>query len=104
MLDGKRMFVSVGSQSNVAEGIGKKSPDRIRAWESGHGLGATWGFEERRADVLVFDPEGKGGRTFATGLRNCVGMAVHPATGDLGARPTSATAWARTSSPTTSPG
>ena len=26
-LDGKRMFVSVGSQSNVAEGIGKKSPD-----------------------------------------------------------------------------
>jgi len=26
-LDGKRMFVSVGSQSNVAEGIGKKSAD-----------------------------------------------------------------------------
>ena len=82
-LDGKRMFVSVGSQSNVAEGIGKKSPDQIRAWESEHGLGATWGFEERRADVLVFDPEGKGGRIFATGLRNCVGVAVHPATGDL---------------------
>ena len=82
-LDGKRMFVSVGSQSNVAEGIGKKSPDQIRAWESEHGLGATWGFEERRADVLVFDPQGKGGRIFATGLRNCVGMAVHPTTGDL---------------------
>jgi glucose/arabinose dehydrogenase/cytochrome c2 len=82
-LDGKRMFVSVGSQSNVAEGIGKKSPEQIRSWESEHGLGATWGFEERRADVLVFDPEGNGGRIFATGLRNCVGMAVHPATGDL---------------------
>jgi glucose/arabinose dehydrogenase/cytochrome c2 len=82
-LDGKRMFVSVGSQSNVAEGIGKKSPDQIRAWEAQHGLGAAWGFEERRAAVLVFDPEGKGGRIFASGLRNCVGVAVHPTTGDL---------------------
>jgi hypothetical protein len=82
-LDGKRMFVSVGSQSNVAEGIGKKSPDQIRAWEAAHGLGAAWGFEERRAAVLVFDPEGKGGRVFASGLRNCVGVAVHPTTGDL---------------------
>ena len=82
-LDGKRMFVSVGSQSNVADSIGKKAPDALRAWESTHGLGATWGYEERRADVLVFDPEGKNGRIFATGLRNCVGMAVHPATGDV---------------------
>jgi len=82
-LDGRRMFVSVGSQSNVAEGIGRKSPDEVRAWESTHGLGAAWGFEERRADVLVFDPAGKEGRIFATGLRNCVGMAVHPGTGDL---------------------
>jgi glucose/arabinose dehydrogenase len=82
-LDGKRMFVSVGSQSNVAEGIGRKSQQEINAWEATHGLGGAWGFEERRADVLVFDPEGKGGRIFATGLRNCVGMAVHPATGDL---------------------
>jgi len=82
-LDGNRMFVSVGSQSNVAEGSGKKSSDQVRAWESDHGLGATWGFEERRADVLVFDAEGNGGRIFATGLRNCVGMAVHPTTGDV---------------------
>ena len=82
-LDGRRMFVSVGSQSNVAESMGKKSADQVRAWEAAHGLGATWGFEERRADVQVFDPEGKGGRIFASGLRNCVGMAVHPATGDL---------------------
>src|SRR5262249_31702875 len=51
-LDGKRMFVSVGSQSNVAEGIGKKSPDQIRAWESEDGLRATWSFEERRAKGL----------------------------------------------------
>jgi hypothetical protein len=82
-LDGKRMFVSVGSQSNVAESIGRKGPDEIRAWEAMHGLGATWGYEERRANVLVFDADGKSGRIFAAGLRNCVGMAVHPATGDL---------------------
>ena len=82
-LDGNRMFVSVGSQSNVAEGIGRKGPEEVRAWEAKHGLGAAWGFEERRATVLVFDPEGKGGRIFATGLRNCVGMAVHPTTGDV---------------------
>jgi glucose/arabinose dehydrogenase/cytochrome c2 len=82
-LDGNRMFVSVGSQSNVAEGIGKKSADGASAWEASHGLGATWGYEDRRADVLVFDAQGKSGRIFATGLRNCVGMAVHPTTGDL---------------------
>jgi len=82
-LDGQRMFVSVGSQSNVAEGIGKKSQDAASAWDTSHGLGATWGYEDRRADVLAYDAQGKAGRIFATGLRNCVGMAVHPTTGDL---------------------
>ena len=82
-LDGKRMFVSVGSQSNAAESLGKKSPDEMRAWAAAHPLGAAWGFEERRADVLVFEPTGGPGRIFATGLRNCVGMAVHPVSGDL---------------------
>ena len=82
-LDGRRMFVSVGSQSNVAESMGKRSGDQMRAWDATHGLGATWGFEERRADVLAFDPGGKDGRIFATGIRNCVGMAVHPVSGDL---------------------
>jgi glucose/arabinose dehydrogenase len=32
---------------------------------------------------LVFDPAGKDRRIYATGIRNCVGMAIHPATGDL---------------------
>jgi glucose/arabinose dehydrogenase len=82
-LDGRRMFVSVGSQSNTAEWMGQKSPDQVRAWASSHPLGAAWGLEERRADVLVFEPSGGEGRIFATGLRNCVGMAVHPSTGDL---------------------
>ncbi len=82
-LDGRRMFVSVGSQSNAAEVMGKKSVDEVRAWAAAHPLGATWGIEERRADVLVFEPTGGTGRIFATGLRNCVGLAVHPTSGDL---------------------
>ena len=81
--DGARMFVSVGSQSNVAEGMRKKSPQEIQKWEAGHALGAAWGDEESRADVLVFTPEGKDRRIFATGIRNCVGLAVHPETGDV---------------------
>jgi glucose/arabinose dehydrogenase/cytochrome c2 len=81
--DGRRMFVSVGSQSNVAERMSRKSPDEAKAWEASHGLGAAWGPEERRAAVLVFEPTGGPGRIFATGLRNCVGLAVHPSSGDL---------------------
>jgi glucose/arabinose dehydrogenase len=81
--DGTKMFVSVGSLSNVAEGVGTRDPSFIERWQSEHGLGALWGVETERAVVLVFDPEGKGRRIFATGIRNCVGLAVHPATGDL---------------------
>jgi hypothetical protein len=61
-LDGRQMFVSVGSGSNVAEGDSD---------------------ERDRADVLVFDPEGRDRRVFASGVRNCVGLAVHATTGDL---------------------
>lgn len=81
--DGARMFVSVGSESNDAEGMRIKSAQDIQRWESEHGLGAAWGSEESRADVLVFTPEGKDRRVFATGLRNCVGLAIHPQSGDL---------------------
>jgi glucose/arabinose dehydrogenase/cytochrome c2 len=81
--DGKRMFVSVGSGSNVAEGLPARSGADLVAWESAHGLGATWGDEEARADVLVFDAGGGGVRVFAAGIRNCVGLAVQPATGEL---------------------
>lgn len=61
--DGSRFFVSVGSESNDAEG----------------------GMEEevRRANILEFKPDGSDMRIFAAGLRNPVGMAIHPATGDL---------------------
>jgi glucose/arabinose dehydrogenase len=33
--------------------------------------------------VLVFDTQGRSGHIFATGLRNCVGLAIHPQTKDL---------------------
>jgi hypothetical protein len=82
--DGKRMFISVGSGSNVAEDMKKKTPDEIKAWESEHGVGAAWGAEANRADILVTDPEGHEPlRTYATGIRNGVGLAINPVTGDL---------------------
>jgi glucose/arabinose dehydrogenase/cytochrome c2 len=82
--DGKRMFISVGSGSNVAEGLSVKTPSEIRAWESVHGRGAAWGAETNRADILVTDPQGKVPlHTFATGIRNGVGLAVQPGTGEL---------------------
>jgi glucose/arabinose dehydrogenase len=82
--DASRMFVSVGSGSNVAEVEARKSAQEILEWEAAHGLGAAWGGEANRADVLVFDTDGKASaRIFATGIRNCVGLAVQPHTGDL---------------------
>ncbi len=82
--DGKRMFVSVGSGSNVAEEIPKKTPAEIKAWEAEHGVGAAWGDETNRGDVLVFDVgSDKPGKPYATGIRNCVALAIEPQTGDL---------------------
>ncbi len=81
--DGRQMFVSVGSASNDGEGMGKRDPAAIARWEAEHGLGSAWGNETDRAAVLVFDPDGKNRRVFASGLRNCVGLAMHAQTGDL---------------------
>ena len=81
--DGRRMFVAVGSASNVAEKMPSRSPDELRTIEAAHGLGAAWDSEESRADVLVFDVDGKNGQPFANGLRNCSGLTVHPTTGDV---------------------
>lgn len=63
-LDGKRMFVSVGSASNVDD------PDTTPA-------------EKNRADVLVFNPDGSNMRVFAYGIRNCVGLGMNSLTGEL---------------------
>ncbi len=76
--DGSKMFVSVGSGSNAGERMGKFDPVMLSAWTSQHPLGASWGNETDRADVLVFDPDGRNRRIYATGIRNCVGLAVGP--------------------------
>ncbi len=81
--DGARLFVSIGSASNVAAAMPEKTREQIQAHEKTHGLGAAWGEEENRAVVRVFDPEGKSVRNYATGLRNCSGMAMQPGTDTL---------------------
>ncbi|MFO1497939.1 MAG: sorbosone dehydrogenase family protein [Verrucomicrobiota bacterium] len=59
--DGSKLFLSIGSKSNVGD-----EP-----------------VENRRARIYEFTPEGKGERVYATGIRNPVGLAIHPITGDL---------------------
>lgn len=81
--DGKTMFVSVGSQSNVAERLPRLTASELESFEKAHGVGAVWADETDRADVLAFDPEGGEKRTYATGLRNCSGVTIQPATGEL---------------------
>jgi glucose/arabinose dehydrogenase len=82
-LDGKTMYVSVGSASNVGDQMGKLSATELQKWQSDHPLGAAWGNETDRADVLAFDPQGQNRRIYATGIRNCVGMAVEPTSGTI---------------------
>ena len=62
--DGRYMLVSVGSGSNVDD------PD-------------THPKEFHRADVLEYTPEGKFIEVYASGIRNCVGEALNPTTGQL---------------------
>ncbi|MFD2787685.1 PQQ-dependent sugar dehydrogenase [Hymenobacter rubripertinctus] len=52
--DGQKIYVSVGSASNVGE----------------HGMEE----EKRRADILEINPDGSGEQVYAAGLRNPVGM------------------------------
>lgn len=82
--DGSRLFVSIGSSSNLGvAGMPEMTPEKIREHEKTHGIGAAWGKEENRAVVRVFDPEGKTVRNYATGLRNCSGLAMQPGTDTL---------------------
>lgn len=81
--DGKTLYLSVGSGSNVAEDIGKKPAGGLDGWKASAALGAAWGSEKGRAEVRAYDPDGGNGRVVATGLRNCSGMTVQPESGSL---------------------
>jgi len=86
--DGRTMYVSVGSQGNVADGPGdlpKKTPAEIQAWDKERGLGAAWGVEENRAAVLAFDMANLAARPklYANGIRNCVSLTLEPGTDNL---------------------
>lgn len=83
--DGSRMYVSIGARGNAGEEetMPALSADERASFISGHALGAAWGQEHNRAGIMVFDTQGRDGRLFATGLRNCVGFALQPRSGDL---------------------
>lgn len=61
--DGRKMYVSVGSMTNVDE---ENNPS-----------------ERDRAVIYEFNPDGSGRRVYASGIRNAVGLAIHPQTGQL---------------------
>ncbi|MFC5625065.1 PQQ-dependent sugar dehydrogenase [Algoriphagus winogradskyi] len=61
--DGSKIYISVGSASNVAE----------------HGMEE----EVRRAGILEINPDGTGEIIYASGLRNPVGMSWNPVTYEL---------------------
>ena len=89
-LDGKKMFVSVGSRSNVDDtddNAGRVPP---------------------RRHPRVRRRTAASGRVYASGIRNAVGIAVHPRTGELWAsvneRDGSATTWSPTTSRSVSEG
>jgi glucose/arabinose dehydrogenase/cytochrome c5 len=64
-LDGKKMFVAVGSESNVDDSD-------------------TTPAEKNRADILEFNPDGSGMQVYAYGIRNAGGgLAIDPKTGIL---------------------
>jgi glucose/arabinose dehydrogenase len=78
--DGRTMYVAVGSASNIAEQMGPRPTD-FAAFEQSHSPGSAWDREEWRANVLTYTPDGKDKKVFASGIRNCSGLAVQPGTG-----------------------
>jgi glucose/arabinose dehydrogenase len=59
--DGSKLYVSVGSLSNVSDDAA----------------------ENRRARIFEYTPDGKNERVYAYGIRNPVGLAIHPDSGEL---------------------
>ena len=62
--DGKRLWVAVGSLSNVDD------PDENKA-------------EFHRASILEYTPDGKFVKVYASGIRNPAGLGINPTTGEL---------------------
>ena len=62
--DGKRLFLAVGSASNVDD------PDETPR-------------EFHRANILEYTPDGKFVGVYASGIRNPVGLGINPTTGEL---------------------
>ncbi|HEY7211051.1 MAG TPA: sorbosone dehydrogenase family protein [Bryobacteraceae bacterium] len=62
--DGSKMFVAVGSRSNI------DNPDTHKS-------------EFHRANILEYTPEGKFVKVYAAGIRNPVGLAINPLTNQL---------------------
>lgn len=59
--DGKKMYVSIGSRSNVSDNAA----------------------EANRARIFEFNPDGSGQNVFAWGVRNAVGIKFRPGTSEL---------------------
>lgn len=81
--DGERLLLTVGSGSNVALDMfpEPRVEGGLQAWIETEPLGATWDTEERRANILSYEPDGQDEVIFATGLRNCSGITIQPSTG-----------------------
>jgi glucose/arabinose dehydrogenase len=63
-LDGKQMFIAVGSANNVIDTD-------------------TTMVERNRANILVASPDGSGLHVYASGIRNPVGLTIDPGTGEV---------------------
>jgi glucose/arabinose dehydrogenase len=59
--DGKKMYLSIGSRSNVSDNAA----------------------EQNRARIFEFNPDGSGQKVYAWGIRNAVGIAFRPGTNEL---------------------
>ena len=62
--DGRKLFASIGSKTNVDDETSEPE-------------------ERERARIFQFDPDGSDREVYAWGLRNAVGIAIHPETGEL---------------------
>jgi glucose/arabinose dehydrogenase len=62
--DGTKLYASVGSKTNVSDEAAEPA-------------------ERERARIFQFEPDGSNRTTYAWGIRNAVGIAIQPETGDL---------------------